>query len=178
MYDGNTKSQAFLLFCQGHSFRRIAEILRVHPGCETLTHGTVKSWAETPDEAGHTWSERRREYAALARAGEATAVARTQQEIIAETSAILDEILGEIRDGGLEFKTKDAAVYAFKALAEWQERVLDKGRRISIEDQVSLMLEAMYEIGEVAEVLSKHEKAIMAAFQEKAAAVIKEKHGR
>jgi hypothetical protein len=150
----------------------------VHPGCDTLTHGTVKSWAETPDEAGHTWSERRREYAALARAGEATAVARTQQEIIAETSAILDDVLAEIRTSGLEFKTKAEAMYAFKALKEWQDKAIDKEKQITIEDQVTLMLEAMYEIPEVSEVLSKHEKAINKLFQEKAIARIRGKNGR
>ncbi|TAL31572.1 MAG: hypothetical protein EPN93_17405 [Spirochaetes bacterium] len=178
MYDAMTISQAFMLYCQGHSFRKIAEMLKSHPGCETLTHGTVKGWAEKKDETGLTWEDRRRDYTALMRAGEKQAVVRTQEQVIEETSSILNEIIDEIRSGDLEFKTKDAAVYALKALSEWQQKIVDKGKRVTVEEQMDILFEVMYEITEVSQVLLKHQEAILRKFQERTAERLREKNGR
>lgn len=174
-YDDITKSNAYLLFAQGRSFRAIADMLRTHPGCEKLTHNTVKQWAETPDENGLTWGDRKKDVTAFIRKNETAAVIKTQQEVLNTAHKVLSDLIEEISTGDLEFKTKDAAIYAFKALAEWQERIIDKEKRISVEEQVEILFESMHEIPEVSGVLSKHEKAIMDKWQNKALARLKKK---
>ena len=175
MYDDIAKSQAFLLFCNGVSFRRIAEILSTHPGCDSITHSTVKKWSETPDKNSLTWTERKAEYSAVVAKSEKDIVIRNRADMLNETDNILNSILTELKEKKLEFKTKDAAVYAFKALAEWSEKIKDKEKRISIEDQVTLLLDAMNEIPEVAEVLSKHWTEINTKFQQLAREMLKKK---
>jgi transposase len=174
-YNDITKSNAYLLYAQGHSFRAIADMLRTHPGCERLTHNTIKSWAETKDENGLSWDDRKKEVTALMRKSESAVVVKTQQEIMETARTVLSGVIEEISTGGLKFKTKDAAIYGFKALAEWLERVVDKEKRISIEEQVEILWESMHEIPEVSEVLSKHEKALMDKWQSKALARLKKK---
>ncbi len=175
MYDDITKSQAFVLFCQGVSFRKIAEVLSTHPGCEKITHSTIKSWSEVPDGNGRTWEDRKTECLALTDKIEKNVIVRNRAEILKETDTVLNSILDEIRGKNLEFKTKDAAIYAFKALAEWSEKIKDKEKRISIEDQVTMLLDAMNEIPEVAEALSKHWTEINEKFQKLAREMLKKK---
>lgn len=174
-YNDITKSNAYLLYAQGHSFRAIADMLRTHPGCEKLTHNTIKSWAETADENGLTWDDRKKEVSALMRRKEDEVVAKTQAELLELSQKVLTDVLDEILNGALKFKTKDAAIYAYKTLAEWQGKVIEKGKQITIEDQVEILFDAMYEIPEVAAVLSKHEKAIMEAWKVKAMARLKKR---
>jgi transposase len=174
-YNDVIKSNAFVLFSQGYSYRAIAEMMRTNPGCEKLTHGTVKSWAETPDEKGHTWNERKQEVIALMRKKESDIAVKSQAELLESSQKALTTIMDEILSGALEFKTKDAAVYAFKALAEWQGRVIAEGKQITIEEQVEILFESMYEIPEVASVLSSHEKRIMESWKVKALERLKKK---
>lgn len=174
-YNDITKSNAYLLYVQGHSFRAIADMLRTHPGCEKLTHNTVKSWAESQDENGLTWDDRKKEITVLMRKKESDVAVKTQTELLESSQKALSMMMDDILSSALEFKTKDAAVYAYKALAEWQERVVDKGKQIKIEDQVEILFDAMNEIPEVAAVLSKHEKAIMEAWKVKAMARLKKR---
>lgn len=175
MYNDIIKSNAYLLYAQGHSFRAIAEMLRTHPGCEKLTHNTIKSWAETPDENGLTWDDRKKEIAALMRKNEKDIVVKTQAELLESSQKALSAIMDDILYSSLDFKTKDAAVYAFKALAEWQGKVIADGKQITIEDQVEILFDAMYDIPEAAFVLSKHKKAIMDAWKLKALARLKKR---
>lgn len=168
MYDNFVKSEAFVFFCQGLSLRKIADILREKPGCEKITHGTVKKWAETPDPGGRTWEERKREYLAIVETTERESVVRQHKNILEETEGIIEDVIEEIKKGKLSFKTKDAAIYALRSLVDWRERVTDKEKRVKIEDQVQLFIEAMHEIPEVSDVLSKHRDEIYRRFQKKA----------
>ena len=174
-YNDIIKSNAYMLYAQGYSFRQIADMLKNHPGCEKLTHTTVKSWSTEKNENGLTWEDRKKEITALIQSQETQVIIKTKQELIEESQKALSDIMSDIRSGALEFKTNDAAVYAFKALFEWQEKVVDKEKRITLEEQVSLIIESMHEIDEVSEVLKKHEKAIFEKWQEKALARIKNK---
>ncbi|MCL2154057.1 MAG: hypothetical protein FWH53_00175 [Leptospirales bacterium] len=174
-YNDIIKSNAYMLYAQGYSFRQIADILKTHPGCEKLTHNTVKSWALEKDNNGLTWDDRKKEVTDLIQKKETETVIQTKRELIEATQKALSDIMTDILSGSLGFKTKDAAVYAFKTLFEWQDKVIDKEKRITIEEQVEIVFEAMHEIAEVSEVLLKHEKAIMAKWQEKALARIKKK---
>jgi len=164
-----------MLYAQGHSFRQIADMLKTHPGCEKLTHNTVKSWALEKDSNGSTWEDRKKEITALIHKNEREIVAKTKAELIEASQKVLSSVMDEILSGGLEFKTKDAAMYAFKALSEWQEKVIAVGKQITMEEQVEILFSAMYEIPEVAAVLSKHEKTIMEIWKAKAMDKLKEK---
>lgn len=168
MYSDITKSQAFLLYCNGVSFRQIAETLKTHPGCESITHSTVKKWSETPDDKGLTWADRKSEYMAVVAKTEKDIVIRTRTDVLIETDKILNSILTEIGGESLEFKTKDAAIYAFRSLADWSEKIRDKDKRISMEDQVTLIFDAMREIPAVAKVLEENWTQINVIWQKKA----------
>jgi hypothetical protein len=167
-YSDLDKSQAFILFASGSSYRKIADIMRTHPGCEKITHTTIRDWAETPDTSGKTWEDRKRETDALVKESETSAVVRQSRDIIQEIDSIIGDIVTDIKGKGLEFKTQDAAVYALKTLLEYQDKIKDKRKRVSIEDQVRCLIDAMHEIPEVKEVIQKNWKDIYARFEAKA----------
>ncbi|HNX59298.1 MAG TPA: hypothetical protein PKK43_09365, partial [Spirochaetota bacterium] len=125
-------------------------------------------WAETPDESGRTWDDRKRETDVLVKESENTTIVRRNRDIIAEIDVLTDDIMTELKGKGLEFKTRDAAVYALKTLLEYQDKVKDKRKRVSIEDKVRCLLDAMYEIPEVKEVIQKNWSDIYGRFERKA----------
>jgi hypothetical protein len=174
-YNDITKSKAYMLYAQGYSFRQIADMLKTHPGCEKLTHNTVKSWALEKDDNGFTWEDRKKEVTALIQKNESNIVVKTKAELLESSQKVLASVMDEILSGSLEFKTKDAAMYAFKALAEWQGKVVAEGKQVTIEEQVEILIESMHEIPEVSAVLLKHEKAIMEIWKAKAMDKLKEK---
>lgn len=176
MYSEIVKSEAFILWCQGISSRRIAEHLRERPDCEKISKSTIDGWASEPDARGRTWEDKKVEYMALVEVNQQGAIVKQHIDIIAETEKIKEDLLDKIKPGGgLIFKTRDAAIYAFLAVAKYQDHVKDKKKRITIEEQVTLFIEAMNEITEVKEVLSRHWPEIDRRFQEKAAALQREK---
>jgi len=178
-YSEITKSEAFMLYCQGISFRQIADILKTHPGCGSITHSTIKKWSEIPDIKGQTWEDRKSEYLAVVQQTEKGTVVKQHKDIITRTNDIKDNLLKDIEAGSLTFKTKDAAIYSFLAIQKYQDKVTDQKKRITIEEQVTLFIEAMNEIPAVSEVLSNHWDEINKRFQDKARALqSKKKHGR
>ncbi len=178
MYSDIVKSEAFILFCQGLSFRKIAEVLQSHPGCESLTHATIKKWAETPDMHGQTWSNRKSTVTRNIQVLEETSIARQHKDVLTRTEDIKDKILTDLEGNRLQFKTKAEAVYAFLAIEKWQKHIKDETKRITIEDQVSMLFDAMQEIPDVANALSKHWEDIYARFEAKAKQMLKDKNGR
>ena len=176
-YSDIDKSDAFVLFCSGHSFHRIAEIMRVRPNCASISPNTIKSWSEQPDDKGRTWIDRKSEVDALVEVNENTTAARIKTNLVGEIEAVQAKVLEEITDGSLKFKTKDAAIYSFKSLGEWCDKIKERNKRIGVENQVQIMFESMNEIPEVKEVLSKHWKPIMNIFEYKAREILKAKNG-
>ncbi|MEJ5361114.1 MAG: hypothetical protein WHV26_03540 [Spirochaetota bacterium] len=177
MYSDIIKSEAFVLYCQGLSYRKIAEILQANPGCETITHTTIKKWAETPDISGHTWIDRRNKVTSHLQKLEEASVVRQHKDVILRTEEIKDKILSELESNNLQFKTKAEAVYAFLAIEKWQKHIKDEHKRVTIEDQVSMLFDAMQEIPEVAQAIQKHWEDIYARFQAKAKKMLKDKNG-
>lgn len=178
MYSDIVKSEAFVLFCQGLSYRKIAEILQANPGCEKITHTTIKKWAETPDMQGKTWIDRRSTVMMQLQKIEEASVARQHKDVILRTEEIKDKILAELESDSLQFKTKAEAVYAFLAIEKWQKNIKDESKRITIEDQVSMLFDAMQEIPEVAQAIQRHWEDIYTRFQAKAKLMLKDKNGR
>ena len=177
MYSDVIKSEAFVLYCQGLSYRKIAEILQSNPGCESITHSTIRKWAETPDMQGQTWADRRSKVTQYLQKLEETSVVRQHKDVILRTEEIKDKILKELESDNLQFKTKAEAVYAFLAIEKWQKHIKDESKRITIEDQVSMLFDAMQEIPEVAKALTEHWEDIYARFQAKAKKMLKDKNG-
>lgn len=167
-YSDLDKSHAFILYSSGLSYRRLADIMRARPGCEKITHTTIRDWAETPDASGQTWDDRKREVNALVKAGEDASVVRIRRDIIEDTGSIIDDIVDELKSKKLEFKTRDAAVYALKTMLEYQDKVKDKRKRVSIEDQVRCLIDAMHEITEVHDVIERNWSDIYRRFEMKA----------
>ncbi|HOW82569.1 MAG TPA: hypothetical protein PK573_08420 [Spirochaetota bacterium] len=173
-YSDIVKNEAFLYYCQGIPSRKIAEILRNRPDCENISHSTIDTWAKEADQKGRTWDDRKAEYLAVVEKHQAGAVVRQHLDIIQETENLKETLLNDIK-GRLDFKTKDAAVYAFLAVAKYQDRIKDKRQRITIEEQVTLFIEAMNEIPTVRDVLSQYWQEIDHIFQAKANQLQREK---
>jgi|GEM_PF-1821269 len=175
MYNDMVKAEAFTYYSRGISFRKIAEILKNHPDCETLTHSTIKKWSETPDFKGRLWEDRKRDLDLQIEEGQDSMIIKTKVDVIKETEEIMSDVIEDIKTGTLEFKTKDAAIYAFNAIAKYNKQLKDENKRINIEDQVTLLMDAMNEVPEVAEVLSKHWGDVDKIFQKKALGLAKDK---
>ncbi len=175
MYNDMVKAEAFTYYSRGMSFRKIAEVLKNHPGCEKLTHSTIKKWSETPDFQGRLWEDRKRELDIQISESQDSMIVKKKVDVIAETDEIIAGIINDIKSGALEFKTKDAAIYSFKTIAAYNKQLKDENKRINIEDQVTLLIEAMNEVPEVGEVLSKHWGSVDKIFQQKALALAKDK---
>lgn len=175
MYSDLTKAEAFTLYCSGLSFRKIADILKNHPGCEKITHSTVKKWSETPNLKGATWDDRKLALQEQIEQNQNDLIVKQKVDVVKETDGIIADIIADLQAGELKFKTKDAAVYALKTIAEYNKKLKDETKRVNIEDQVTLLLEAMNDIPEVGEVLSKHWNDVYNIFQKKAKALEKDK---
>ncbi len=173
MYSDLDKSEAFLLFCNGFSYRKIAEILSSRLGCESISHSTIKNWAETPDSSGTTWEERKNDYHIIVRDCEKNSVIKQKIDIMEKTDNIIEKVLKEMED--LKFKTLDSGIYAFTKIYEFQQKIKDRTKRIAIEEQVRLLIDSMNENAEVKAVLEKHWCDIYKRFQEKAISLMKEK---
>ncbi|MBN2435595.1 MAG: hypothetical protein JXK07_10060 [Spirochaetes bacterium] len=168
MYSDTVKSEAFLLFCQGHSFSRIAEILSsTRTGCEKIKHSTVSKWSQTPDFSGKTWTDRKREYQQLQNEAEGQAVATRHKSILDATENMITGVISDIESNSLEFKTKDAAIYAYRTLADFREKIKDKEKTVAIEDQVSLLLESFKEDEVIGPLLSERWDSIYRTFADK-----------
>lgn len=158
-YSDNIKSKAFMLYAQGFSFAEIAARLKGEEGASKLTKGAIRRWAEKPDDLGRTWKDRKRDISLLVQESETEAAVRQRKELVKDSGNILSEIMDEIRSGSLEFKTKDAAIYAFKALADWQAKTLDKDSKagdMGALGVIQTMLEIFAEVPDVRAAVQLH----------------------
>jgi len=178
-YSEFIKSEAFMLYCQGISTRQIADIIKIRPGCDKISHSTIDSWAKSPDRTGLTWEDKKHEYLAIVEQTQKGVIVNQQKDIIQRTDEIKEKLLTEIDGENLSFKTKDAAIYSLLSILKYQDKIKDQKKRITVEEQVTLFIEAMSDIPEVNEVLSKYWDEIHKRFQEKARDLQRDKqHGR
>lgn len=116
----DVKLRAYTQYLQGLNYERIAAQLKKDFDLPKLRGQTVKTWAEKPDDDGHTWEEHRAKVRASMRQNTDEAYRTRYAEIRAKAETIQEALYDQLTDEKrAKIKSFEGAVYAFKGISEF-----------------------------------------------------------
>ena len=143
-YNDSVKLAAYSLYLQSLSYEEIARRFSMEFALSTLKGGTVRQWAEKPDERGETWEDHReRVRAAMRKNVEETAVTR-MEEIRSKSETIMESLYESLTSASApKIKSFEGAVYAFKTISEFTLALESRGNE---QMHPLLIVQAMMEV--------------------------------
>ena len=158
MYAESVKIRAYTLFISpGESPEEIARILKAdHP---RITAKTIRKWAETPDQDGMTWEDRRSSIQTEVRRSLDEQAVSTRARMKGRLETVLQKLYDDLHNEKLtpKFKTLEGAAHAIKSVAQFLVQLEDQEQdRWSSVMAAQVIMEIFTEIPEVRRVVEKH----------------------
>ncbi len=165
-YSDSVKIRAYSMFLQGDSFEAIAKALSQELE-KRVSPTTIKNWASKEDSQGKTWHDFRTETRAVATRNVEIAEQSRIESMASKTRTLQDKVYeGLLED--FSIKSPEGAIYAFKALGEFELKLNkeirgDKSTVVIIQT----MLDLFCEIPEVGNAVNKHFSKIAKLIEER-----------
>ena len=154
-YESSIKLEAENLYHRGYNLNQITEMLRKkHP---TVSYKTVEKWAKAKDKSGKTWEDYRNQIMTNAREIAHQSVANKYALMKEKASIMRENIEQALLGGKLEIKSPEGAIYAWKALAEFEFMIEDKYEKKKTPKEIVLeFLDILNTVPQIQVVLKKN----------------------